>query len=128
METGSRVLREEIVNSPVIKRILAAKGMTGANSVALFGATTEARLVAPFLETFRLKVSMIADNNPKLHGTTLDGIQVGPPGSLLEDKSCYVVITSARHHAAIKKQLEDMGLEEHNQFTDYRTIMTQTFF
>lgn len=84
------------------------KGMS--KNYILFGAGVEGRNAKKILEVSHRKVFAWCDNNRKMWGECIDGIQVLPPGELIcSHKDLSVIITARKYIFQIYQQLIMMG-------------------
>jgi glycosyltransferase involved in cell wall biosynthesis len=94
--------------STVPSLVKLAEHLAEDKKIILFGAKAVAAAV--FMEVFR-SVSYVVDNNEKLHGTFVNGVEVRPPETLLaEPKDSCVVLIFVRNPAPVTAQLNSLGV------------------
>lgn len=89
------------------------KGQLQNRKIVVFGSNEPAERIMEYLETKDLKVYGLIDNNKKKDGTTLNGVKVTLPESLLvpmvED---VVILIASKYYPEMVVQLNGMGYEE----------------
>ncbi|WP_170291919.1 glycosyltransferase family 2 protein [Heliobacterium mobile] len=95
------------------------RDLSGAKELALFGAGTEGRIAAAFLEAENITITKIIDNNQALWGTELKGKEVKGADALSGAE--FVIVACSRWYEPIARQLESLGFTE----TDYWRIPVQ---
>ena len=83
------------------------------DNIVLFGSGADGRRALSLLKEAEIGVIGFCDNNPKLWGGSIDGVEVLSPQKLPETETT-VLITSSKYHDAIKEQLADMGISAVN--------------
>ena len=82
------------------------------NSLVLFGCGYLGRLVLQGLRTIGIEPIAYADNNPRLWGTRIDGLQVESPADAVAEhghSACFVV--TVFHGASVTEQLRAAGCD-----------------
>ncbi len=90
--------------------------------VVLFGA---GKVYQKFMEVYddeKVKIHAIVDNNNKLWGTVLNGIEVCNPDKIQEWDMDYLIITSS-YTVEIKQQVIDLGFQEKNIIDFYPAFL-----
>jgi FMN phosphatase YigB (HAD superfamily) len=83
---------------------------SGVTDVVVCGTGTAGRQIAAYLKICGIRVEAFADNNARVHGMVIDGIQAGPISGLYGAKN--FVISSFEHKTALTKQIQDLkGLD-----------------
>ncbi len=104
---------------------LQGKDMTLDNKdVFLFGIGLNGTLAFKALKS-DYEVDGFLDNNSKLWGSFIEGIQVFSPDEILNKENIIVIITTAtRNYEVIKKQLEDLGVP-YVTWLEYQLLMNR---
>lgn len=78
--------------------------------IVIFGAGQVGRMA---LTKYKTQTLFIVDNNKKLHGTFLDGVEIRSVESLSPDAD-YVVMIASRHQKMMEMQLQQMGISKYD--------------
>ncbi|MET1171852.1 methyltransferase domain-containing protein [Paenibacillus amylolyticus] len=99
-----------------------------AKKVVFFGAGATGRLGLYYAERSGMKIDLIVDNNSKLWGNCLCGVEISSPNVLL-DKDKYTVIITVGYEflGAVKEQLSSMGLTEDADFFEFHKVFLQGY-
>lgn len=83
--------------------------------VVMFGAGILGRQVIDILQQNENRIMRICDNNEKLYGTTLAGLEIGPVTETVKlfPNACYL-IANRKHSEEMKAQLLVEGISEEN--------------
>lgn len=72
------------------------------------------------------EASFIIDNNKKLHGSTINGLNVYSPEALIGiERKPFVIVISKRYYEDIKKQLEMYGYKEGEDYLDGLVFLSE---
>ncbi len=112
----------------LVKKLIAALAIARAKKVGIFGASTLSHLVVKTLKKYRINVTLIADNNSKLHGSMIEDTPVASPAELVNEQVDYIIIVSDQGYDSISKQLKGKGYNEYYDFISYRLVMAHTFY
>jgi ferredoxin len=83
------------------------------DNIVLFGSGADGRNTLSALRKVGVNVCGFCDNNSKVWGSYIDGVEVLNPQELRE-LNATVIITSNKYYEAIKEQLADMGIKAVN--------------
>ena len=78
--------------------------------IVIFGAGQVGRMA---LMKYKTRTLFIVDNNKKLHGTFLDGVEIRSVESLSSDAD-YVVMIASKHQDMMEKQLQQLGISRYD--------------
>lgn len=83
--------------------------------VIVFGAGSLGRQVIDILQQNENRIMRICDNNEKLHGATLAGLEIGPVTETVKrfPNACYLIV-NRKHSEEMKAQLLAEGIVEEN--------------
>lgn len=83
--------------------------------VVVFGAGILGRKVINILQQNENRILRICDNDKKLHGTTLAGLEIGPVAETVKrfPNACYLIV-SRKYSGEMKAQLLAEGISEEN--------------
>ena len=110
---------KEIVNESGKCRSIMTLGETlerlEGREVIVFGAGILGRQVIDILQQNENRIMRICDNNEKLYGTTLVGLEIGPVTETVKrfPNACYLIV-NRKHSEEMKAQLLAEGISEEN--------------
>jgi len=91
------------------------KQSTDKMPIIIFGAGNIGHQAVAYCEKKGIPVSCIADNNPKLWGERINGIEVVSPDTL-KDRSAPLILVSSDFYQEMADQLDNYGLDRYLSF------------
>ncbi len=122
----NELLYQKIIKQVDFQYIKSIIKMNQNKKIYCFGGGSAAELLIN--EIADIHFENILDNNEKLEGTFLHGIEIRKPSCISScEKGTYVVLIISQHVTMISQQLEDYGLEEGKDYFDIYTPLKPYF-